>query len=204
MSDDEPLLPNAVPIEYCPTCTLPPEYCEYGPKYEKCKVWLRENHPEFLPEEEKKESKEDSDVKEVTDGTKDLVIDDEEKDEKNKKKTKRGGKGNKVKGGPEKEEKPKVPVHQFIHISKSQRNKRKFITVMKGCETFGLKPKDVAKSCSKKFACSGSVGKSADGSPEISIQGDVMLDLPSFLRDDLKIPAEKIFFKNGAKLSKAS
>ena len=29
-------------------CSLPPEYCEYGPSYEECLPWIRENMPHLL------------------------------------------------------------------------------------------------------------------------------------------------------------
>lgn len=35
-------------IEYCPICTLPYEYCEYGPCYEQCLLNIQENKPELL------------------------------------------------------------------------------------------------------------------------------------------------------------
>ncbi len=41
-------------------CGVPPEYCEYGPTFEQCKVWILKNCPELLPglkeEAEKKEA----------------------------------------------------------------------------------------------------------------------------------------------------
>jgi len=30
-------------VIYCGICGLPPEYCEYGPTFEKCIPWLKEN-----------------------------------------------------------------------------------------------------------------------------------------------------------------
>jgi hypothetical protein len=44
-----PLSPETV--VYCPFCTMPPEYCEYGPCYNQCLPWLRENFPEFVTED---------------------------------------------------------------------------------------------------------------------------------------------------------
>ena len=42
---------NPVEVIYCPHCTLPPEYCEYGQLYaEKCRPWIIENMPELLGE----------------------------------------------------------------------------------------------------------------------------------------------------------
>jgi len=44
---------NPVTVIYCPHCTFPPEYCEFGPYYaEKCLPWITEHCPELLPEED--------------------------------------------------------------------------------------------------------------------------------------------------------
>ena len=37
-------------VELCPVCGLPPEYCEYGCKFELCKPWLKENHLDLYPD----------------------------------------------------------------------------------------------------------------------------------------------------------
>lgn len=37
-------------VELCPVCGLPPEYCEYGSKFELCKPWLKENHLDLYPD----------------------------------------------------------------------------------------------------------------------------------------------------------
>ena len=37
-------------VEYCGICSLPPEYCEYGPDSEKCKNWLKDNIPDLYEE----------------------------------------------------------------------------------------------------------------------------------------------------------
>ena len=47
-SDSGPLEPLVV--RYCPICSLPPEYCEYGPCFDKCLPWVTENMPEVLSE----------------------------------------------------------------------------------------------------------------------------------------------------------
>lgn len=42
--------PSSKPIvvSYCAVCTLPTEYCEFGPSFSKCKTWLEANNkPEF-------------------------------------------------------------------------------------------------------------------------------------------------------------
>lgn len=38
-------------VTYCPTCSLPPEYCEYGQTFEKCLPWILENCPEAVSED---------------------------------------------------------------------------------------------------------------------------------------------------------
>lgn len=42
---DSPVL-----ITYCPTCTMPPEFCEYGSSFDKCLPWIMENCQEALSE----------------------------------------------------------------------------------------------------------------------------------------------------------
>lgn len=34
-----------VKVQYCGNCSMPIEYCEYYPEYEKCKQWLEKNLP---------------------------------------------------------------------------------------------------------------------------------------------------------------
>ena len=42
--------PEPVKVLYCPLCSLPAEYCEFGPDFEKCKPWLIINAPELYPD----------------------------------------------------------------------------------------------------------------------------------------------------------
>ena len=35
-------------IVYCPICSLPPEFCENGPSYDRCLPWITQNCPEIL------------------------------------------------------------------------------------------------------------------------------------------------------------
>lgn len=37
-------------VTYCPTCTMPPEFCEYGASFDKCAPWILENCRECLSE----------------------------------------------------------------------------------------------------------------------------------------------------------
>lgn len=42
--------PQPVKVLYCPACSLPAEYCEFGPDFEKCKPWLLKNAPDLYPD----------------------------------------------------------------------------------------------------------------------------------------------------------
>lgn len=42
--------PQPVRVLYCPVCSLPAEYCEFGPDFEKCKPWLIQNAPDLYPD----------------------------------------------------------------------------------------------------------------------------------------------------------
>lgn len=70
-----------------------------------------------------------------------------------------------------------------IQIHRVERNKRKFVTVISGLEAFGLDNKKIAKELGKKFATGSSVTKSATGSEEITVQGDVNHDVEEWLCD---------------------
>jgi len=41
--------PQPVRVLYCGVCSLPPEYCEFGSDFEKCKPWLIQNVPDLYP-----------------------------------------------------------------------------------------------------------------------------------------------------------
>lgn len=83
MAESTKTLPNGpqpgvtypLKVIYCGNCSLPLEYCEYYPEYDRCKAWLQQ----YLPSEFEKLS--------VSGGS----IDDDNSEE--KKRQKRGGKG---------------------------------------------------------------------------------------------------------------
>lgn len=37
-------------VVYCPTCTMPCEFCEHGACFDKCLPWILKNCPEVLSE----------------------------------------------------------------------------------------------------------------------------------------------------------
>lgn len=136
-------------VLYCGNCSLPVEYCEYHPEYEKCKVWL-EKH---LPEEFEKLVK-------LQDGGAD------EESTEEKKRQKRGGKG--IVKARKKEE-----VVRQVCVSRAARGKKKSVTVVTGLNSFDIDLKVAAKFFGSRFAC----GSSVTGDDEIVIQGDVKDDL---------------------------
>ncbi|KAB0793911.1 hypothetical protein PPYR_01147 [Photinus pyralis] len=135
-------------VLYCGNCSMPIEYCEYYPEYEKCKQWLERN----LPSEFEK-------IK-VNDDTTEGGGDEE------KKRQKRGGKG--MMKTKKKDDGPKQ-----VCVSRAPRGKKKSVTVVTGMSSFGIDLKVAAKFFGTKFAC----GSSVTGDDEIVIQGDVKDDL---------------------------
>ncbi|XP_059618769.1 density-regulated protein homolog [Phlebotomus argentipes] len=140
-----------IKVQYCGNCSMPIEYCEYYPEYEKCKVWL-EKH---LPSEFEKVK-----IDDPAEATSANATDDD------KKRQKRGGKG--MMKTKKKDDGPKK-----ICVFRAPRGKKKSVTVVTGLSTFGLDLKVAAKFFGTKFAC----GSSVTGDDEIVIQGDVKDDL---------------------------
>jgi len=137
-----------ITVQYCGNCSMPIEYCEYYPDYEKCKIWLEKNLPtEF----------------------ENLKVDDGDGagGEDDKKRQKRGGKGM-MKAKKNKDDAPKK-----VCVSRAPRGKKKSVTVVTGLSTFDIDLKVAAKFFGTKFAC----GSSVTGDDEIVIQGDVKDEL---------------------------
>lgn len=38
------------PVYGCAVCSMPAEYCEFSPDFEKCKPWLIKNVPDLYPQ----------------------------------------------------------------------------------------------------------------------------------------------------------
>lgn len=60
-----------------------------------------------------------------------------------------------------------------IELFRSNRGKKKFVTVIRGLSTFDVDLKEASKLFASKFAC----GSSVTGEDEIVVQGDVKDDL---------------------------
>jgi translation initiation factor 1 (eIF-1/SUI1) len=73
-------------------------------------------------------------------------------------------------------------------MTRVQRQKRKYVTVIAGLETVpDLKIKDATKLFGKKFSSGASVNEAQGGGKEVVIQGDVLSDLPALLMSEFKV-----------------
>ncbi|XP_046356011.2 density-regulated protein homolog [Haliotis cracherodii] len=147
-------------VLYCGECSMPVEYCEFYPNYEKCKEWLKSNIPE-----EFSRLMADKDEEEGKAG--------EEDGEKKKRQT-RGGKGMM------KAKKKTEP--QGIKMWTATRGKKKKVTFVAGLASYEIDLKDACKFFATKFSC----GSSVMGEDEIVIQGDVKDDLWDILPEKWK------------------
>jgi len=170
-------------------CSLPPEYCEFGPSFEKCKPWLLENCPDLYPqlkeEAELKKKMGSLSVGQSSSGSK--------KDDSKKSEDVKMLPGGKIK----KKEEP------FVTVARTNRMKKKFITTVTGLDGFGVKLTDATKLFSKKFSCGSSVVK-GDVKDYIDVQGDVKEDIVDEILDNFDIPESAIYFiEEGNKKVKA-
>lgn len=82
-----------------------------------------------------------------------------------------------TRGGKAQGPKAKKQAEKKLEVFRSNRGKKKYVTVIVGMATFGVDLKDASKLFSKKFACSSSV----TGPDEIVVQGDVKDDIIDFI-----------------------
>ncbi|RIB18159.1 translation initiation factor SUI1 [Gigaspora rosea] len=169
---------TAKQVIYCGICSLPPEYCEFGPTLDKCKKWLQEKHPEMFDklysEPEMSEQLAKTSLEDQKQGN----------DVEDKKKAKEAAKI---------ERELQKKMASKVIITRIARNKRKCVTNVYGLENFA------AKSFATKFACGSSVVKNNQGNDEIVVQGDVSEDLFEFIletwpdvpEDNIELTEEK-------------
>ncbi|CAK9091688.1 unnamed protein product [Durusdinium trenchii] len=166
--DSYPPMETAVAVTYCPLCSLPPDFCQYGPCWEKCKPWCLENAPHYYPE-----------LSGVS--LEDAKKRAEELGEKSKEKLLPGGKVKRAKS-------------PHVTIRKLNRGGRKCVTSVAGLDTFSIKLDDVAKLFKKKFACGCAVVKGENTLPDtVDIQGDFEDEVIDIITAEWKqVPPEKI------------
>ncbi|KAI9122969.1 hypothetical protein K1719_005858 [Acacia pycnantha] len=189
--------PQPVRVPYCPVCSLPAEYCEFGPDFEKCKPWLIQNAPQLYPNLLKEASNKEADkVAEqlhntgISSGSSDGAATSAPKQEEVKR----------LPGG-----KIKKKEKQEVIIEKVVRNKRKCITTVKGLDLFGVKLSEASKKLGKKFATGASVVKGPTEKEQIDVQGDISYDIVEFITETwTDVPETAIFFiEDGKKVPAA-
>ncbi|CAN6563795.1 unnamed protein product [Malus baccata var. baccata] len=188
--------PQPVRVLYCAMCSLPAEYCEFGPDFEKCKPWLIQNAPDLYPDLVKEANAKETDK--VANQLQSTGIS--------------SGGGDGAASSAPKEEVKRLPggkikkkEKQEVTIEKVTRNKRKSITTVKGLELFGVKLSDASKKLGKKFATGASVVKGPTEKDQIDVQGDIAYDIVEFITDTWPdVPEAAIFFiEDGRKVPAA-
>jgi len=184
-------------VPYCEVCSLPFEFCEWGPNFKKCKESFGQNYQKHF-----------SDVA----GDEELLAlmtrlgfeGGDEASKKAQKAKKSAGDGDAAAGGGGGgKKKEKAPPEIVIELN--NRNKKKHITVVKGLDAFDVDTAAAAKTFGKKFACGSALKKAQDGQPEsIEIQGNYRDELPALIVDKLKLKIENISILIDGKKVKAA
>lgn len=193
--------PQPVRVLYCSVCSLPAEYCEFGPDFEKCKPWLIKNAPELYPDLLKEASEKEADK--VSEQLQSVGISSGAGNEtapSGQTSTSKQEEVKRLPGG-----KIKKKEKQEVIIEKVVRNKRKCITIVKGLDLFGIKLGDASKKLGKKFATGASVVKGPTDKEQIDVQGDISYDIVEFVTDTWPdVPETAIYFiEDGRKVSAA-
>ena len=103
-------------------------------------------------------------------------------------------------GEPVVEEEGKKKRSPKVTVSRVQRQKRKFLTLVCGLEKYNVAPKDACTAFKKKFACGATQVK---GSMDIEIQGDVTYEIAEFICQQWpQIAAKNVKFGEDAKKKK--
>lgn len=162
---------NAKNILYCGICSFPPEYCEFGLSFNRCKQWLSENNSELYNQLYSDEA--------LANATSTLSLEKEEKISKDLLK-----KQQKEEARVERELAKKL--QSKVTIKRIERNKRKHIISITGLEVFDIELKKLSKTFSSKFATGCSISKTADKKDEILVQGDLSDEAKVFIENLLK------------------
>jgi len=171
--DSYPPMTGPVEVEYCPHDGLPPDFCQYGPAWDKSKPWCLEKYPHYYPELSGVSL---DDAKKAAQAATDKV------------KVKELPGGKKVRA-----------TSPRVTIKKLTRGGRKCVTSVFGLEGFEVNRDAVAKAFKTRFACGCAVVKGDNGLPDsVDIQGDFEQEVVDQLVDKFKVPLEKIIRTDGA------
>merc|ERR1712224_793120 len=171
--NEHPPMEEAVIVEYCPIDGLPPDFCIYGPSWQKSQPWCLKNYPQYYPDLAGSVS--------LTEAQKKA----DEATEKSKVKELPGGK-------------KKREASPSVQIKKLSRGGRKCVTSVCGLEGFGAKNDAAAKLFKKKFSCGASVVKGENGQPDtVDIQGDFEEEVIDLIVKEFNIDRGKCSFVDG-------
>lgn len=145
-------------VEYCKSCGLPIDYCEYGPCIQNKKT-------------EHNETSETNELSSNIDSS--LKIDE---------KTRISEENTQKKNDDSKVIKKKKTKQNIITIKVESRARRKNVTVVSGLELFDIQLNEAAKKFAKQFSCGASVVKGSNGKPDhIDVQGDFDITIAEFI-----------------------
>lgn len=153
-------------IVYCGVCSFPPEYCEFGVSFKRCKEWLAANETALFDNLYSDEA--------LANATLTLSVEKEEKIHKELEK-----KQAREEAKQERELQKKLALK--VIIKRIERNKRKHIISISGLEIINVDMKKLAKTFASKFATGASVTKNAEKKEEILVQGDVSDDARAYI-----------------------
>ncbi|CCE73144.1 Piso0_000165 [Millerozyma farinosa CBS 7064] len=158
-------------IIYCDICSFPPEYCEFGGTFKRCKDWLQANHLQLF----EKLYSDDALAK----ATSTLSIEKEQQISRDLEK-----KQAKEEAKMERELQKKLASK--IIIKRIERNRRKHVISISGLEVCNIDMKKLAKTFASKFATGASVTKNAEKKEEILVQGDVSDEAKEYIENLLQ------------------
>lgn len=158
-------------VAYCGVCSYPPEYCEFGLSFKRCKEWLSVNEPEFFEKLYSDEA--------LANATSTLSLEKEEAIHKDLEK-KLAREEKKL----ERELQKKLALK--VTIKRIERNRRKHIISISGLEVLNMDLKKLAKTFASKFATGASVTKNAEKKDEILVQGDVSDEARAYIENLLQ------------------
>lgn len=161
-------------IFYCGICSFPPEYCEFGLSFKRCREWLHENNNELY----NKLYSEDA----LANATSTLSLEKEQQISKDLEKKQ-------LKEEAKLERELQKQLSSKVTIKRIERNRRKHIISISGLEVFNIDMKKLSKTFASKFATGASVIKNAEKKEEILVQGDVS--------DEAKDYIEKLLEEKG-------
>jgi density-regulated protein len=163
MADE--LKSRAIEVALCPLCGFPPEYCEFGPNFKKCRARLAEEEPELLKQIEADQEKDretrgqaHADKQQAKADKKEALAGDDADDNNNADAADADADDAKADLKPKKRG-VSFKKEKEVVIKVDARGRRKKITTVTGVDEFGLSLKKVAKALSKKFACSAAAKK---------------------------------------------